>query len=108
MVGNKKNRAYNAMYYNAMLENEMAMTSVRMPDEMMDKLDATANKLRRSKGWIIKDAVQQYLEREEQKAIRYRETLEALEDVKAGRLVDGEEVLEWMESWGTDDEKESI
>ena len=78
---------------------------------MMDKLDATANKLRRSKGWIIKDAVQQYLEREEQKAIPYRETLEtleALEDVKAGRLVDGEEVLEWMESWGTDDEIKSI
>ncbi len=96
------------MYYNALQESKMAMTSVRMPDEMMDKLDAAANKLRRSKGWVIKDAVQQYLEREEQKAIRYRETLEALEDVKAGRLVDGEEVLNWMESWGTDDEKESI
>lgn len=85
----------------------MAMTSVRMPDEMMEKLDAAASKLRRSKGWIIKDAVQQYLEREEQQAIRYQETLEALEDVKAGRLIDGDDVLDWMEGWGTDSEKES-
>lgn len=85
----------------------MAMTSVRMPDEMMEKLDAAASKLRRSKGWIIKDAVQQYLERGEQQAIRYQETLEALEDVKAGRLIDGDDVLDWMEGWGTDSEKES-
>ncbi len=87
---------------------KMAMTSVRMSDEMMEQLDAAASKLRRSKGWIIKDAVQQYLDREEQKSIRFKETLEALEDVKAGRLIDGDDVLDWMESWGTDDEKEPI
>lgn len=27
-----------------------------------------------------------------------------LEDVRAGRVVDGEEVMRWIESWGTADE----
>ena len=35
----------------------MGMTSVRMPDELLEQLQETAVKLRRSKGWIINDAV---------------------------------------------------
>lgn len=86
----------------------MAMTSVRMPDDLMVKLDAIANKMRRSKGWIIKDAVTQYIESEELKAKRLQDTLEALDDVKAGRVIDGDEVVDWLESWGDEDEKEPI
>jgi predicted transcriptional regulator len=29
---------------------------------------------------------------------------EGLADVKAGRLVDGDQVLRWLDSWGTDHE----
>lgn len=46
----------------------------------------------------IKDVVQQSLEKEGQRAIRYQETMEALEDVKAGRLIDWDDVLNWMEA----------
>ena len=31
-------------------------------------------------------------------------TLEALADVEAGRVVEGEKVLDWLDSWGSDDE----
>lgn len=83
----------------------MGMTSVRMPDELLEQLEQTAEKLRRSKGWIINDAVKEYLSREERKAQMLEETRQALADIKAGRLVDGEEVMGWLESWGTDQEK---
>ena len=83
----------------------MGMTSVRMPDELLSKLEQTAEKIRRSKGWIINDAVREYLEREERKARMLVETWEALLDLKAGRIIDGDEVLEWLDSWGTDAEK---
>jgi len=43
----------------------MGMTSVRMPDDRLQRLDAAATRLRRSKGWIINDAVREYLERED-------------------------------------------
>ncbi|MEE8057806.1 MAG: ribbon-helix-helix protein, CopG family [Pseudomonadales bacterium] len=81
------------------------MTSVRMPDELMEQLDQAAEKLRRSKGWIINDAVKEYLEREARKARMLEETHEALADIKAGRVVDGAEVMDWLGSWGTEDEK---
>ncbi len=83
----------------------MGMTSVRMPDELLSQLQTTAEKLRRSKGWIINDAVKEYLVREERKSLMLEETLAALEDVKAGRIVAGEEVMDWLASWGTDAEK---
>ena len=35
---------------------------------------------------------------------RHEETLEALEDIEGGRIVAGEEVINWLASWGDKDE----
>lgn len=83
----------------------MATTSLRMPDELLVRLEATAGQMRRSKGWVIKDALEEYLKREELKQKRDQQTLSALADFDAGRLVDGEEVMSWLESWGGEDEQ---
>ena len=82
----------------------MGMTSVRMPDDLTQRLDATAARLRRSKGWINNDAVREYLEREDLRQRRDEETREALAELDAGNLVDGDEVLAWIDTWGSDDE----
>jgi predicted transcriptional regulator len=84
----------------------MGMTSVRMPDDLMERLDATAARLRRSKGWVINDAVREYLEREELQQRRDQETREALAELEAGSLVDGDDVVAWLDSWGSDNELE--
>jgi len=84
----------------------MAMTSVRMNDELMNRLEETANGLQRSKSWVINSAVKEFVEREEKKAQRLEETLEALADLEAGRVIDGDEMNQWIESWGTDNELE--
>jgi len=84
----------------------MGMTSVRMPDDLLEHLESTAARLRRSKGWIINDAVREYLEREEQRRQRFLETREALADLDAGRVIDSDAVLEWIDSWGAPEERE--
>jgi predicted transcriptional regulator len=84
----------------------MGMTSVRMPDDLLQRLDATATRLRRSKGWIINDAVREYLEREDLRVRRNEETREALAELDAGQVVDGDEVLAWIDSWGSEKELE--
>ena len=84
----------------------MGMTSVRMPDDLLQRLDATATRLRRSKGWIINDAVREYLEREDLRQRRDEETREAMAELDAGQVVDGDEVLAWIDSWGSENERE--
>ena len=83
----------------------MAMTSVRIPDDLMARLQKAAEQRRRSKSWLINDAVREYLEREEIKTRRLAETHQALSEVKEGQLIEGDEVLDWLDSWSTEDEK---
>ena len=83
----------------------MGMTSVRMPDELLNELQAASEELRRSKGWIINDAAKEYLAREKCKNQMLKETQEALADIKAGRVVSGDEMMKWLDSWGADAEK---
>ena len=83
----------------------MGTTSVRMSDELLDRLERTADQLRRSKSWVIKEAVEEYLIRAEQKQCRNQETLASWEDYTAGRVIEGDKISTWLDSWGTDDEK---
>ncbi|MES9905291.1 MAG: ribbon-helix-helix protein, CopG family [Sedimenticola sp.] len=83
----------------------MGMTSVRMPDDLLSQLDHAAKKLRRTKGWLINDAVKEYLKREDRKAQMLEETREALADIKAGRVTEAADVIDWLDSWGSAEEK---
>lgn len=82
----------------------MSTTSFRLDDDLEEKLETTATRLRRTKGWIINDALRRYIEREEVRIKMLEETEEAIADIEAGRLVSGEEVMKWLETWGTDTE----
>ena len=83
----------------------MSVTSVRLSPEVEEKLAAVAERVRRTKSWLINEAVKDYLERLGEDEKRWSETLEALASVRAGRLVDGDEMLEWIGSWGKKTEK---
>ncbi|MBD2691213.1 CopG family ribbon-helix-helix protein [Anabaena catenula] len=79
----------------------MSTTSFRLDDDLQEKLEITANRTKRSKGWIINDALRRYIEQEELKQRILDETQEALADIEASRVVSGEEVMKWLETWGT-------
>lgn len=81
------------------------MTSVRMSDQLMSELEGIAEKLDRSKGWVIKDALSQYVAQIEEKERLLQETRQALSEIESGDYVDGDEVIAWIDSWGSDDEK---
>ena len=83
----------------------MAVTSVRLSPETEEKLAAVAGRARRTKSWLINEAVKDYLDRLGRDERRWEETLAALASVKAGRIVDGGEMMEWIASWGKKAEK---
>jgi predicted transcriptional regulator len=85
----------------------MSTTSFRMDEELEPKLDAIAQSLRRSKSWIINEALRLYIEREQRKQDMLKETEEALADLEANRLLSGEEVMQWLETWGKENEIEA-
>ncbi len=59
-----------------------------------------AERARRTKSWLVNGAVKDYLDRLGQDERRWGETIEALASVKAGRIVDGDQMMEWIASWG--------
>lgn len=82
----------------------MGVTSVRLDSEVEAPLKNLAHKLDRSKNYIINQAIKEYVQRQSMEDSRWEDTLEALNSVKAGNVIDGEDVTKWLESWGTDQE----
>lgn len=85
----------------------MSVTTVRLQAEVEQHLEAIASRLQRSKGWVINQAVQEYIEKQQLEQERWSQTLEAMESAAQGKLVDASEVHDWLNSWGTENEQEA-
>ena len=81
----------------------MTTTSFKLDDDIEGKLNIIAKNLRRSKSWIINDALRSYIAREETMQQMLCETEDALADPEVGHIVSGEDVMQWLETWGKDD-----
>ncbi|EFB8824039.1 ribbon-helix-helix protein, CopG family [Escherichia coli] len=73
--------------------------TAHVPLPMADKVDQMAARLERSRGWVIKQALSAWLAQEEE---RNRLTLEALDDVTSGQVIDNQAVQAWADSLSTD------
>jgi predicted transcriptional regulator len=65
------------------------VVTAKLEDDTFARLDEIAGRIDRSKSWIVREAVEEWLAEEQR---RYELTLEALADVDAGRLIDQEEI----------------
>lgn len=70
-----------------------------VPVPLADQVDALAARMERSRGWIVKQALAEFVALEER---RYQLTLEGLASVDAGEGVPQEDVEAWVDSLGTD------
>lgn len=82
----------------------MAVTSVRIQPDIDESLGAMSERLQRSKNWLINQALREFIAREAEGAERWKQTLVALESVAQGRVLKGDAVHEWLESWGSSNE----
>lgn len=80
-------------------------TSLKLDDELKSRVQHLAEARRRSSHWIMREAIAQYVEREEKREALRQQTLDAWDEFQAtGLHVSGDEVEKWLSSWGTDDE----
>lgn len=84
----------------------MAATSIKLDDDLKGRVKHLADARRRSPHWIMREAIAEYVTREEKSEAFKQDARKALEEYQAtGLHVTGEEVIAWLETWGTDDEK---
>ncbi len=79
--------------------SETRVLTAHVPVGLAEKVDAMAARLDRSRGWVMKQALAAWVDQEQE---RHRMTLEALDDVDAGRVIDHEAIVAWADSLGTD------
>ena len=79
----------------------MGVTSIRLNSEVEIPLEHLAQKLDRSKNYIINQAIKEFVQRQSMEESRWEDTLEALNSIKSGKAINGNEVTAWLESWGT-------
>ncbi len=66
------------------------VVTAKLPDDLVSLMDEVADRIDRSKSWIVRQAITEWLAEEQR---RYELTLEALRDVDEGRTISHEEVL---------------
>ena len=83
-----------------------AVIRARIPEDLKQDFEAAAEARHLSLSNAMRMLMSKYVEQEKEIARRREETLEAIEDIETGRIVDGGEVLAWLASWGSESELE--
>lgn len=85
----------------------MSVTTVRLQAEVEHQLEAIASRLHRSKGWVINQALSEYIDKQRLEQERWQQTLDAMESAAQGKVVDASKVHSWLNSWGTENEQDA-
>jgi predicted transcriptional regulator len=86
-----------------MAQAKTKVVTAHIPLQMAEKIDQMAERLERSRGWIMRQALSAWIAQEEE---RSRLTREALADVEAGRVIDQQSVQAWADSLDSDNPME--
>ncbi len=79
---------------------ETKVVTAHVPLPLAEKVEDLAQRLERSKAWIVKQALAAWVDQEEE---RHRLTLEALADVDHGNVIEHQAVQAWAKSLDGDD-----
>lgn len=80
-------------------------TSIKLDDALKGRVQQLAQTRRRTSHWIMREAIAQYVEREEKREAFRQDTLNAWDEFQAtGLHATADEVEKWLASWGSDNE----
>lgn len=83
----------------AQSETKLITTHVPLALALADKVDQLALRMERSRGWVVEQALNAWVDQEEE---RTRLTREGIADVHAGRTIDHSLVQAWADSLDSD------
>ncbi|HKL25727.1 MAG TPA: CopG family ribbon-helix-helix protein [Desulfuromonadales bacterium] len=78
-------------------------TSVKLDEDLRARVQQLAQRQQRSAHWIMREAIRDYVERQEAKERFVQESLASWTSYKeTGKHLTGQEVREWLQTWGDD------
>jgi predicted transcriptional regulator len=82
-------------------------TSVKLDDELKKRIQHLADVRQRSSHWIMREAIRDYVEREEARESFKQEAMASWTAYQeTGQHLTGQEARDWLDTWGTDKETE--
>ena len=81
-------------------------TSIKLGKALKKRVQNLANRRQRSAHWIMLRAIEDYVDRQElQEQFKQEAIASWTAYQETGRHLTGQEVREWLGTWGTDNEK---
>jgi predicted transcriptional regulator len=74
------------------------LLSIRVKDELKEKLESLAEATQRSKSFLATEALERYIKLESWQVAHVEEGMKQADE---GLVVSGEDVDRWLASWGT-------
>jgi predicted transcriptional regulator len=78
------------------------MVSARVPEKLGEDLEALAEATRRSKAFLVTEAIEDYVKRQSWLVKKIDEAVKVADE--SGEYISNEKMVAWLESWGTPDE----
>jgi predicted transcriptional regulator len=79
--------------------------AVRLSDPLKERVRTLAGQKNRPMHWLMREAIEQYVTREEQRESFRRETLDAWREYQdTGLHVTSDEAVVWLNAWGEENE----
>ncbi len=75
----------------------MKATTVRMDEDILGRIDGLAKELKRSRSWVIKEAIERFLDYEEW---YIQEVRKGIDEVSRGEIATPEEVNDRFRKYG--------
>lgn len=87
------------------MQSQTKPLGVKLDHELRERLKKLGTTKHRSPHWIMKQAIREYVEREEEAEKLRQETIERWKAYqKDGKHVSNETMIAWLDTWGTDKE----
>lgn len=80
--------------------------AIKIDQDTRDRVKRLAEARHRTSHWVMREAINQYVEREEKREAFRQDAINAWNEYQeTGLHVNGDEVIEWLDTWGEENEK---
>lgn len=87
------------------MNTAISPTPVKLDPELKVRLKRLATARHRAPHWLMREAIAQYVDREERRQALHQDAVAAwAEFEETGLHVSDNEMVAWLETWGTDEE----